>query len=463
MPEQRTTSEPAPPRTDRPLRQILVFLCSTYAIAVAIALALPHAGITPLASIAAPALGFAIALAVAVPRVQRRAVLATVGFHPRRGRGLLIAVVVPVLIGALSFGVAAAFGVVRFPGLGAVSVSGGLNILVGLVHLYVCLPRRRDRLAGVSAVSPGRGHFRAEGRHPHRRLPCRLPSAVTAAHHHLSERGSTLDRGADGNDHAHPGRRLVRLAATVVREYLAGLSVPQRLQQRDGEPRWSCDCWLRGDDGLRDHRDRGSDHGHRGTGRGLPVDPQRSRFRQGPAKSSASDHEPSVEQDAGNNDQPGSPALSPTAASARHLLRPGICDLLGHMAAADTWVTPHPDPSKTAPRRRVAQTWCLRLARTAVDPSPARQPSGDQGFDLVELITVRLELDVKVVAVLQVHPEAVRGAECPGQPQSGVRADRPLSMHDLVDPPRWYVDRLRQPVLAYSKRARNSSSRTSPG
>jgi hypothetical protein len=75
MPEQRTTSETAPPRTDRPLRQILVFLGSTYAIAVAIALALPHAGITPLLSIAAPLLGFALTLAVAVPRVQRRAVL----------------------------------------------------------------------------------------------------------------------------------------------------------------------------------------------------------------------------------------------------------------------------------------------------------------------------------------------------------------------------------------------------
>ena len=133
MLEQRTTSEFVPPRTDRPLRQVLVFLCSTYAIAVAIALALPHAGIAPLLSIAAPVLGFVITMAFAVPRRQRRAVLATVGFHPRRGRGLLIAVVGPVLIGAVSFGVATAFGVVRFPGLGAVSVSGGLNILVGTV------------------------------------------------------------------------------------------------------------------------------------------------------------------------------------------------------------------------------------------------------------------------------------------------------------------------------------------
>src|SRR5215212_9306890 len=99
MPKQRMAQESAPPRTDRPLRQILVFLLSTYTIAVAIALALPHAGITPMLSIAAPVLGFAITMAVAVPPGQRRAIMSTVGFHPRRGRGLLIAVVVPVLIG----------------------------------------------------------------------------------------------------------------------------------------------------------------------------------------------------------------------------------------------------------------------------------------------------------------------------------------------------------------------------
>ena len=128
------TRESAPPRTDRPLRQILVFLGSTYAIAIAIALALPHAGsITPMLSIAAPILGFAITMAFTVPRGQRRAIVMTIGLHPRRGRGLLIAVLGPILIGTVSFSVAAAFGVVRFPGLGAGLVSGLLNILVGLV------------------------------------------------------------------------------------------------------------------------------------------------------------------------------------------------------------------------------------------------------------------------------------------------------------------------------------------
>jgi len=131
MPEQRTTLEPVPSRTDRPLRQILVFLSFTYAIAVAIALALPHSGITPPLTIAAPVLGLALTMAVAVPRGQRRAILKTVGFHPRRGRGLLIAVVGSVLIGTLTFSVAAALGVVRFPGLAPGLGCGLLNILVG--------------------------------------------------------------------------------------------------------------------------------------------------------------------------------------------------------------------------------------------------------------------------------------------------------------------------------------------
>ena len=131
MSEPRTTQESAPPRTDHPLRQILVFLGSTYAIAVAIALALPQIA-APL-TIAAPVLGFALTMAFAVRRGQRRAILSAVGFHPRRGRGLLIAVVVPVLITTASFSVAAAFGVVRFPGLGAGFASGFLNILVTTV------------------------------------------------------------------------------------------------------------------------------------------------------------------------------------------------------------------------------------------------------------------------------------------------------------------------------------------
>jgi hypothetical protein len=117
MQRRRTAEEPTPPRTYRPLRQIVVYLSITYGLTLAIALALPHAGITPLIAIAFPVIAVALTVAFTVPRGQRRAVWAAVGFNPRRGRGLLIAVLGPVVIIALSFGVAAAFGVVRFPGL----------------------------------------------------------------------------------------------------------------------------------------------------------------------------------------------------------------------------------------------------------------------------------------------------------------------------------------------------------
>jgi hypothetical protein len=107
MSERRASEEPAPPRTDRPLRQVVVYLGITYAIALAIALALSHAGIAPLISIAAPVIAVTLTTAFIVPRGQRHAVWAGVGFHPRRGRGLLIAVVGPMVIIAVSFGVAA--------------------------------------------------------------------------------------------------------------------------------------------------------------------------------------------------------------------------------------------------------------------------------------------------------------------------------------------------------------------
>jgi membrane protease YdiL (CAAX protease family) len=137
MPERRASEEPAPPRTDRPLRQVVVYLAITYAIALGIALALPNAGIAPLISIVGPVIAVALTTAFIVPRGQRRAVWAGVGFHPRRGRGLLIAVIGPMVIIALSFGVAAAFGVVRFPGMGAGFGLAVLNIIVTTIIFAV--------------------------------------------------------------------------------------------------------------------------------------------------------------------------------------------------------------------------------------------------------------------------------------------------------------------------------------
>lgn len=102
MRQRRTAEEPSPPRTYRPLRQILVFLCITYGLALAIALALPRAGIAPLISIAVPVIAVALSVAFTVPRGERRAVWAAVGFKLRSARGLLIAVLGPASFIALS-------------------------------------------------------------------------------------------------------------------------------------------------------------------------------------------------------------------------------------------------------------------------------------------------------------------------------------------------------------------------
>jgi uncharacterized protein len=137
MQQRRTAEEPAPPRTYRPLRQIVVFLCITYGLTLAISIALPHAGITPLIAIAFPVIAVALTVAFTVPRGQRRAVWAGVGFNPRRGRGLLIAVLGPAVIVAVSFGVAAAFGVAQFSGLPPGFGRGVLNVALTTIIFAV--------------------------------------------------------------------------------------------------------------------------------------------------------------------------------------------------------------------------------------------------------------------------------------------------------------------------------------
>ncbi len=161
MPERRAAEEPAPPRTDRPLRQIVVYLAITYAITLAIALALPHAGIAPLLAIAVPAIAVALTTTLVVPKGQRRAVWGAVGFHPRRGRGLLVAVLGPMAIIAVSFGVAAVFGVVRFPGLGPGLGSAVLNLAVttiifGVVFLGEEIGWRGYLLFRLAELTSGR-------------------------------------------------------------------------------------------------------------------------------------------------------------------------------------------------------------------------------------------------------------------------------------------------------------------
>ena len=118
------------PRTERPLRQAAVFLGITYVLALGIALALPHAGIAPLISIAVPVVAVALTIAICVPNGQRREVWAAVGFGRPAWRALVLAVVGPVALIGISFAVAAAVGVVRFPALGWGLGTEAVNFLV---------------------------------------------------------------------------------------------------------------------------------------------------------------------------------------------------------------------------------------------------------------------------------------------------------------------------------------------
>ncbi|HLN78837.1 MAG TPA: CPBP family intramembrane glutamic endopeptidase [Nocardioidaceae bacterium] len=127
----------SPPLTGRPTRQIVVFLAITYGLALAIALALPHAGIAPLVSILVPVTAVAITVALTVPRGQRRTIWAAVGWRPPGLVEILAAVLGPAAIVGLSFGVAAAVGVVRFPGPDAGSGSGLLKVLLAIAVFAV--------------------------------------------------------------------------------------------------------------------------------------------------------------------------------------------------------------------------------------------------------------------------------------------------------------------------------------
>jgi hypothetical protein len=150
MQQRRTAEEPAPPRTYSPLRQMVVYLGITYGLTLAIALALPRAGIAPLIAIAFPVIAVALTVAFTVPRGQRRAIWAAVGFNPQRGRGLFIGVLGPAAIIPLSFGTAAAFGVVQFPGLPPGFGRAVLNITVTIIIFAVVFLGEETGWRGLS-------------------------------------------------------------------------------------------------------------------------------------------------------------------------------------------------------------------------------------------------------------------------------------------------------------------------
>jgi CAAX protease family protein len=147
------------------LREAGVFLGITYGLALVIAIALPRAGIAPLISIAVPVIAVAITVLVTLPRGERRAAWAEVGFGRPSWRALLVAVAGPVVIIGLSFGIAAALGVVRFA-----APDGGwaLNLVIGILVFGVILLGeeigwRGFLLLRFRAVMPGRRAVLATG------------------------------------------------------------------------------------------------------------------------------------------------------------------------------------------------------------------------------------------------------------------------------------------------------------
>ena len=107
-----------------------MYLGITYGLALAIALALPHAGIAPLISILVPVTSVALTVLLTVPRGARGTVWSAVGWGPLRVRAIVVAVVGPVLIIGLSFAVAVLVGVVRFPAPEGSSVSTVLRAVL---------------------------------------------------------------------------------------------------------------------------------------------------------------------------------------------------------------------------------------------------------------------------------------------------------------------------------------------
>ncbi|QYN37889.1 CPBP family intramembrane metalloprotease [Pseudonocardia sp. DSM 110487] len=150
------------------LREAGVFLGIAYALALAIALALPRAGIAPLISILVPVIAVAITVPVMLPRGERRAAWAAVGFGRPPWRSMLVGVVGTMAVLALSYAIAAAVGVVRFTapdgGIGGWVLELVLTLVVfGVVLLGEEIGWRGFLLLRFGAVMSGRRAVLATG------------------------------------------------------------------------------------------------------------------------------------------------------------------------------------------------------------------------------------------------------------------------------------------------------------
>jgi CAAX protease family protein len=118
------------------LRESTTFLVVTYSLALAVAVALPHAGINRMLSMFVPTIAVTVLAFALTPRGKRRAVWSGVGLR-RSGRSVwLAALVVPMLLLAMAYGTALVLGVAELKPLD-VTPTGAAGWLALLVASFV--------------------------------------------------------------------------------------------------------------------------------------------------------------------------------------------------------------------------------------------------------------------------------------------------------------------------------------
>jgi membrane protease YdiL (CAAX protease family) len=124
------TGGPAANVRARAARQASLFTGLVLALCLGLSLALPHRELTPMIAALLPTIAVALTILITTRSGARRTEWAGIGFRPPTVRSVLIAVALPIAIASLSFGVAAAIGVVhlRAPTFDGLSVLGDVAV-----------------------------------------------------------------------------------------------------------------------------------------------------------------------------------------------------------------------------------------------------------------------------------------------------------------------------------------------
>jgi len=120
---------PAPNVRARAARQASVFAGLVLTLCLALSLALPHRELTPMIAAVLPTIAVALTILITTRSGARRAEWADIGFRRTSVRSLCVAVGLPIAIASLSFGVAAAIGVIQ---LSIPTFDGGLSVLADI-------------------------------------------------------------------------------------------------------------------------------------------------------------------------------------------------------------------------------------------------------------------------------------------------------------------------------------------